>query len=335
MVGCRAGQLQQLEAAARRLDARRAELQGFIDRFGAKATKARQAQSRQKMLDRMETVEVHEQRATIAFRFGETPRSGRDVVRLEGVSKAFGARVVYRDLHGRVARGDRVAIIGPNGAGKTTLFNVITAIYPATAGEVVLDGERISGLPPHAITKRGVTRTFQNIRLFSTMTVEENVMVGRHCRTGAGVWRGVLRTRGERREEQATRGKTMELLDLVGLSGADRDRTSGSLPYGHQRRLEIARALAAEPRLLLLDEPVAGMNDAETQEVFRLVKRVQSLGVTILLIEHDMSLVMKACDRLAVFNFGLKIAEGKPSEIRDDPRVIEAYLGAAEGGRDA
>ena len=254
---------------------------------------------------------------------------------LRNIGKSFGGLSALSGIFLDVEPGEIVGIIGPNGAGKTTLFNVITAIYPATAGEVVLDGERISGLPPHAITKRGVTRTFQNIRLFSTMTVEENVMVGRHCRTGAGVWRGVLRTRGERREEQATRGKTMELLDLVGLSGADRDRTAGSLPYGHQRRLEIARALAAEPRLLLLDEPVAGMNDAETQEVFRLVKRVQSLRVTILLIEHDMSLLMKACDRLAVFNFGLKIAEGKASEIRGDPRVIEAYLGAAEGGRDA
>ncbi|MDD5762174.1 MAG: ATP-binding cassette domain-containing protein, partial [bacterium] len=162
---------------------------------------------------------------------------------LRGIGKSFGGLSALSDISFDIRPGEIVGVIGPNGAGKTTLFNVITAVFPPTAGEVVFDGKRISGLPPHKITKRGITRTFQNIRLFSTMTVEENVMVGRHCRTRAGVWRGVLRTRGQRREEQGIRGKTRELLDLVGLSGADVEKAAGSLPYGSQRRLEIARAL--------------------------------------------------------------------------------------------
>jgi branched-chain amino acid transport system ATP-binding protein len=254
---------------------------------------------------------------------------------LTRIGKSFGGLSALSDITFSVEAGEIVGVIGPNGAGKTTLFNVITALLPPTEGSVTFDGKEIGGLRPHVVARRGIGRTFQNVRLFSTMTVEENVMVGRHCRTVSGVWRGVLRTRGERAEERRSRERTRELLDLVGLAGSDVRQPAGSLPYGHQRRLEIARALASEPRLLLLDEPAAGMNEAETEEMFRLTRRILGRGITILLIEHDMSLVMKACGRLVVFNFGRKIAEGPPAAIRENPDVVEAYLGASGGDDDA
>jgi branched-chain amino acid transport system ATP-binding protein len=189
-------------------------------------------------------------------------------------------------------------------------------------------------MKPHAIARRGISRTFQNIRLFAQMTARENIMVGRHARSRAGIWRSVLRTRGQRAEDARIREKTDELLDLMGLAGSE-ELPAGKLPYGHQRRLEIARALAAEPRLLLLDEPAAGMNEKETREIRQLIRTIRGLGVTVLLIEHDMSLVMKVCDRLVVLNFGLKIAEGTPEEVRGNPDVVEAYLGREEDGEDA
>ncbi|MEK6779799.1 MAG: ABC transporter ATP-binding protein, partial [Candidatus Deferrimicrobiota bacterium] len=227
-----------------------------------------------------------------------------------------------------------VGLIGPNGAGKTTLFNVITSMFPPTAGRVQFRGEDIGGLRPHAVTRMGISRTFQNIRLFPRMTAEENVMVGRHARTRSGIWGSVFRTKAQRTEERLIRDKTGELLALAGLSGQE-EHPAGKLSYGHQRRLEIARALAAEPGLLLLDEPVAGMNESETGEMHRLIREIRGLGVTVLLIEHDMSLVMSVCDRLVVLNFGRKIAEGTPGEVRNNPEVVEAYLGKEEDGQDA
>ena len=234
------------------------------------------------------------------------------------------------DLH--VVRGEIVALIGPNGAGKTTFFNCITGIYAPTAGDVFVEApgrkrRRLNGLKPNRVTEQGLARTFQNIRLFANMTALENVMVGRHCRTSAGVLGAVLRGPRTRGEERDTVARSYQLLEKVGLA-AFANEFAASLPYGAQRRLEIARALATEPFLLLLDEPAAGMNPQETRELDELITRIRvDLAVSILLIEHDMKLVMSISDRIIVVDYGRKIAEGSPREIRDDPTVIKAYLG--------